>query len=115
MVDDHAQYRHAIIALLSLFDELDVVAEADSVADACSVLSEHEIDVVLLDVHMPGTDGITGAIEMLDRFPSVHIMLCSTADRRDLRSFQTSDRLTFVSKADLDPDRLIQWCRSWQS
>jgi DNA-binding NarL/FixJ family response regulator len=113
VVDDHAQYRHAITGLLSLFDELDVVAEAETVADALIALSNNEIDVVLLDVHMPVTDGITGARVMLDRYPNLRVMLCSTADRAELRAFETNDRLVFVSKADLEPDHLIRWCRSW--
>jgi DNA-binding NarL/FixJ family response regulator len=115
VVDDHVQYREAITGLLTLFDELDVVAEADTVADALTALSVDDIDVVLLDVHMPGVDGIAGARLMLERYPTLHVMLCSTDDVSNLRSFETRERLTFVSKADLDPDRLIQWCRSWRS
>jgi two-component system, NarL family, invasion response regulator UvrY len=114
VADDHAQYRAAITDLLSLFDEIDVVAQANSVSDAFRALAETPIDVVLLDVRMPGVDGISGAKAMLDSYPRLHVMLCSTADRQDLRPFQLSDRLTFVSKADLDPEALIAWCRSWQ-
>jgi CheY-like chemotaxis protein len=113
VTDDHAPYRHSIASLLSLYDEFDVVGEAASVEEALEQVIEHRVDLVLLDVHMPGTDGVTGAHLMLDADPEVHIMLCSTSDRDAIGTLPESTRAVFVSKADLDPEVVLGWRRSW--
>ncbi len=113
VVDDHETYRDAMTGLLSLFDEFDVVGGADGVSPALDVLASQPIDLVLLDVHMPEIDGLSGAKMILDLRPNVRVMLCSTADRVDLRAFVHNEHVVFVSKADLDPQQMIEWARSW--
>jgi CheY-like chemotaxis protein len=113
VTDDHAEYRHAIGSLLSLYDEIEVVCEAASVDETLIVLSDQIIDLVLMDVNMPGTNGVEGAAKLLAVHPDAHIMLCSTSERDHLPHFVETEHLQFTSKADLDPDELLQWCRTW--
>ncbi|WP_035932673.1 response regulator transcription factor [Knoellia aerolata] len=58
VADDQALVRGAIVTLLGLEPDLDVVAEAGRGDEVLEVLRRHEIDVALLDVEMPGLDGI---------------------------------------------------------
>lgn len=113
VADDHADYRSAMGALLSLFDEIEVVAEADSVRETLIVLDHEVIDLVLMDVNMPEVNGIDGASLLLAAHPDAHVMLCSTSERDQLPSFEETEHLQFVSKADFDPDQLLSWCRTW--
>jgi DNA-binding NarL/FixJ family response regulator len=58
VTDDHAPYRKSIAALLSLYDEFEVVGEAESVDDALQQVrqqdAEQVIDLVLMDGHRRG-------------------------------------------------------------
>ena len=58
LADDQALVRGALAALLSLEHDLEVVAEVGSGADVLDAVREHRPDVALLDIEMPGLDGI---------------------------------------------------------
>jgi DNA-binding NarL/FixJ family response regulator len=58
LVDDHAMFRTGVRSELERGDGIEVVAEAEDVDTAVTVISETRPDVVLLDVHMPGGGGI---------------------------------------------------------
>ena len=66
IVDDHSVVREGLRAFLRLQDGIDVVGEAASADDAIRVAASLSPDVVLLDLVMPGGDGI-GAIRMSSR------------------------------------------------
>lgn len=66
LADDENLIRSALAALLGLQDDLEVVAEARSGDEALTMAREHRPDVALLDLQMPGPDGITVA-ELLRR------------------------------------------------
>ena len=59
VVDDHTVVRAGIVALLGLEADLLVVAEADDGGDVVRLVAEHAPDVVLMDLRMPGMDGLT--------------------------------------------------------
>jgi two-component system, NarL family, response regulator DesR len=81
IADDQALVRGALTALLNLESDLEVVAEVatgDAVVPACL---EHQPDVALLDVEMPGLDGITAAAEVHRLLPQVRILMVTTFGR----------------------------------
>jgi two-component system, NarL family, response regulator DesR len=61
VVDDEELIRSAIVALLELEDDLEVVGSAGDGATALAVTTQTEPDVVLLDLEMPGADGVETA------------------------------------------------------
>lgn len=61
LADDQALVRGALAALLSLEDDLTVVAECSTGAKVTELVREHRVDVALLDIEMPGCDGIDAA------------------------------------------------------
>ena len=61
IADDQALVRGALAALLALEPDLDVVAEVGSGDAVLEAVREHRPDVALLDVEMPGLDGISAA------------------------------------------------------
>lgn len=61
LADDQALVRGALAALLSLEDDLDVVAQVGTGVGIVEVVREHSVDVALLDIEMPGCDGIDAA------------------------------------------------------
>lgn len=58
VIDDHALFRKGLIGLLSEFDGFKVVGEAGNGEDALTLVPRLKPDVVLLDINMPGMDGI---------------------------------------------------------
>jgi len=58
VVDDHDLVRMGIVSLLSSSDKIQVIAEANSGEDAIELAKEHEPDVVLMDIRMPGMGGL---------------------------------------------------------
>ena len=71
VVDDEEMIRSAIVALLALEEDLEVVGEAANGADGLDLVRVHEPDVVLLDLEMPPTDGIEVATQIDRRSRSV--------------------------------------------
>lgn len=58
MVDDHDLVRLGIVSLLSDSDKIEVVAQAQSGEEAIQLAKEHDPDVVLMDIRMPGMGGL---------------------------------------------------------
>lgn len=61
LADDQALVRGALAALLSLEADLEVVAQTGTGSDVVELVREHHVDVALLDIEMPGRDGIDTA------------------------------------------------------
>ena len=81
IADDRAMVRGALAALLDLESDLEVVAEVgrgDEVLDACR---EHAPDVVLMDVEMPGMDGLEASAALRQALPAVKILIVTTFGR----------------------------------
>jgi two-component system response regulator DesR len=69
LADDENLIRSALAALLALEDDLDVVAQAASGAEALAMARAHTPDVAVLDLQMPGPDGIAVAEQLRDALP----------------------------------------------
>jgi len=81
LADDQALVRGALAALLALEPDLEVVAEVGSGDAVLDAVREHRPDVALLDVEMPGLDGITAAAAIRDQFPDVRVLIVTTFGR----------------------------------
>ena len=73
LADDQALVRGALSALLSLESDLEVVAEVASGDLVVPAVLEHHPDVALLDVEMPGLDGISAAAEVRRVSPATRV------------------------------------------
>ncbi len=81
IADDQALVRGALSALLGLERDIEVVAEVgrgDEVLDAALRTSP---DVAMLDIEMPGMDGVTAAAQLRERMPSCRVLIVTTFGR----------------------------------
>jgi DNA-binding NarL/FixJ family response regulator len=78
--DDHALFRRGLIMVLEAEDDIDVVAEAEDGEDAVSTVAQFVPDVVLMDVRMPGVDGIEATRRIADEVPSTKIVMLTVSD-----------------------------------
>ena len=82
IVDDHAGFRRTARALLES-EGFEVVGEAEDGQSAVAAARELEPDLVLLDVHLPDTDGFAVAHELTGNGKSPVVVLTSSRDARD--------------------------------
>jgi len=80
LVDDHAVLRHGLRALFQQEDALQVVGEAEEGEDLLAQLPTTPCDVVLLDLHMPGLDGLATTQRLHAEYPTVRVLVLSMVD-----------------------------------
>jgi two-component system response regulator DesR len=111
IAEDQAMVRGALASLLSLEDDIEVVAEVergDAVLDAAR---EHGADVALLDIEMPGGDGIDAAARLAQELPATRSLILTTFGRPGyLRRAIESGAAGFLLK-DAPADRLAEAVR----
>lgn len=77
IADDHEMFRDGIKSLLNSFRSISVVGEATNGEEVLERLKTMEVDVVLLDISMPGINGIEAATMLLKQNPDVKILMLS--------------------------------------
>ncbi len=90
IVDDHKMFRDGLVALLGTqegFDRPEVAADG---REAIRKAADMDFDAVLLDINMPGTDGLTAATQILAHKPEARIIFLSMFN--DLRNIQAALR-----------------------
>lgn len=78
VVDDHPVVRGGVVGLLGEEPDIEVVAEASSGDEAVLLASEHRPDVVLMDLRMPGTDGVAATERIRSADPSIRVLVFTT-------------------------------------
>ncbi|MFD4155929.1 response regulator [Streptomyces hydrogenans] len=81
LADDEHLIRGALAALLALEDDLIVVAEAATGPEALAMARAHRPDVAVLDLQMPGADGVTVATSIRDELPDCRTMIVTSHGR----------------------------------
>jgi two-component system response regulator DesR len=81
LAEDQSMVREALAALLSLEDDLEVVAQAARGDEVLPAARAHGVDVALLDIEMPGISGLDAAAGLRDEFPGMKIVILTTFGR----------------------------------
>jgi two-component system response regulator DesR len=111
LAEDQTMLRGALAALLELQDDIEVVAEAARGDDAVAQALATQPDVALLDIEMPGLDGLSVASELHARLPACRILMLTTFGRPGyLRRAMESGAAGFLLK-DAPPDELAHAIR----
>ncbi|MFC7023758.1 response regulator [Promicromonospora thailandica] len=107
LVDDDPVVRFGLRMMLSGAPDLSVVAEAGDGAEAVALARRHRPDVVLMDIRMPGTDGLTATESLRSRpgAPQVVVLTTFDADAHVLRALRAG-AAGFLLK-DTPPDELV--------
>jgi two-component system invasion response regulator UvrY len=75
LVDDHELVRTGIKRLLEDLNDIEVIGEADSGEDAIKIAAQHAIDVILMDINMPGMGGLEATRKLLNTNPEIRIII----------------------------------------
>jgi DNA-binding NarL/FixJ family response regulator len=101
IVDDHAIMREGLRTLIAGRDDMDVVGEASDGASALQLAASLAPDVVVLDVSMPGMNGIETARRLCARCPGIRIVALSAhADRRFVAEMLRAGACGYLPKDD---------------
>ena len=80
VADDHPVVRGGLVALLRTIPSLDVVGEAADGETAVRLTHEHRPDVVLMDVRMPGMDGVEATRQIREQTPESRVLILTMYD-----------------------------------
>lgn len=80
IADDQALFREAIATMLARDERLEIAASVGSGDEAIEHVRAHAVDVILMDIRMPGTDGIAATREVLRLRPQTRVLVLTTFD-----------------------------------
>jgi NarL family two-component system response regulator LiaR len=111
IVDDHSVVREGLRAFLRLQEGIEVVGEAANAVDAVRVARTSSPDVVLLDLVMPGGDGVGAIRDLIEAAPGVRVLvLTSFADDAQIFAAMAAGAAGYLLK-DIDPAALADGIR----
>ncbi len=99
IVDDHPVVRNGIMNMLLIFDDIELIGEAGGGLELMSQLQEIMPDVILMDMVMPGMDGLNTTRTVLAQYPDVKIVILTTYPEGDVvRDALETGAVGFLSK-----------------
>lgn len=84
LADDQAMLVAALSTILNAQDDIEVVTTANTGSEAVTAALSHRTDVAILDIRMPGMDGIAAAQAILSRIPECRIIMLTTFNEEEL-------------------------------
>jgi DNA-binding NarL/FixJ family response regulator len=81
IADDHRLFREGLARMLSDTSEMMVVASVSNGEEAVAGVGEYRPDVILMDVNMPGLDGIEATRRLHANYPQVHILMLTVSEQ----------------------------------
>jgi DNA-binding NarL/FixJ family response regulator len=112
IVDDHPVVRSGILNMLLVFDDIELVGEAGGGLELVTQLQEIMPDVILMDMVMPGMDGLETTRGVLAQYPEVKIVMLTTFSKGDLvRDALEAGAVGFLTK-DTEIDTLADAVRA---
>jgi DNA-binding NarL/FixJ family response regulator len=107
IVDDQAPFRMAARMVVEATDGFDVVGEAESGEDSVAMAAELSPDLVLMDVNLPGIDGLDATRQILAASETVVVLLLSTYEEAEYAPRAAEcGAAAYIPKAVFGPDRL---------
>lgn len=84
LVDDHAVVRSGLSKFLLVNSDFELVGEASDGAEALQLVSLHQPDVILMDLMMPGMDGITATRQIHQKYPQIKIIALTSFSEQNM-------------------------------
>ncbi len=107
LVDDHHLFREGVASLLKRDERFAVLSEARSGEEALEQLETAQPDVILMDVRMPGISGIEATRQILQKYPSVKVVMITASERdEDLFDAVKAGAQGYVLKAVTDSKQM---------
>ncbi len=83
LVDDHVLVRAGLRALIEMIEGVEVIGEAGDGHESLRLIESLRPDIVLMDITMPGINGLAALTEISQRFPDVRVIMLTMHDARE--------------------------------
>ena len=104
VVDDQEPFRLAAAAVVAAADGFELVGSADTGEASLAAVEELQPDLVLMDIHLPGIDGLESTRQIRARRPAVRVLLVSSSD--GYADPRQCGAMGYLAKRRLSPDQL---------
>ena len=107
LADDQAMLVAALSTILNAQDDIEVVTTANTGSEAVTAALSHRTDVAVLDIRMPGMDGIAAAQAILSHVPECRIIMLTTFNEEELVAQSIAAGAHGFLLKDADPEVLV--------
>jgi len=115
VVDDHSLFRRGLIALLSQDDRFEVVGEAGDANAAQVAARKHQPDLILLDNHMPGVQGIDAIAGLKEVSPQARVLMLTVSENvEDMAAGLRQGADGYLLKTIHTEDLCDSICKVWE-
>ncbi|MGN8647390.1 response regulator [Gracilibacillus sp. HCP3S3_G5_1] len=108
LIDDHKLFREGVKRILELESGFNVLAEGDDGSMATELVKKFKPDVVLMDINMPGVNGVEATAELLERYPGVKVIILSIHDDENYVTHALKSGAQGYLLKEMDSDALIE-------
>jgi DNA-binding NarL/FixJ family response regulator len=107
IVDDQPPFREAARLVIELTEGFEVAGEAISGEQSLEQVEALQPDIVLMDINLPGIDGIEATRRIVAGYPTVKVIVMSTYEAAEYAPrAMAAGATTFIGKSDFNPDIL---------
>lgn len=107
LADDHQMFRHALRAMLEPVAGIEVVAEASNGQELLDVVARQQVDIVCIDIAMPGMNGIEATRRLLAIAPHIKVIgLSAFSDRQFVEDLLDAGATGYITKAEAGDELL---------
>ncbi|KGR83783.1 response regulator [Lysinibacillus odysseyi] len=108
IVDDHQLFREGVKRILDFEDTFEVVAEGDDGTDINNLYAAHMPDVVLMDINMPGKNGVDATAELIKEYSDAKVIMLSIHDDESYVTHALKSGALGYMLKEMDADEIVE-------
>jgi len=108
IVDDHQLFREGVKRILDFEDTFEVVAEGDDGTNVISIYGAYNPDVVLMDINMPGKNGVEATADLIAEYPDAKVIMLSIHDDESYVTHALKSGALGYMLKEMDADEIVE-------
>jgi two-component system, NarL family, response regulator DegU len=108
IVDDHQLFREGVKRILDFEDTFEVVAEGDDGTDVVNLYTNNSPDVVLMDINMPGKNGVEATADLVAAYPDAKVIMLSIHDDESYVTHALKSGALGYMLKEMDADEIVE-------